>query len=229
MSQILLIEDDKTIRLALEFSLTREGYEVSTAADGIAGLNAARTTHPDLILLDLMLPKLSGFEVARELRNSGDDTPIVMLTALDEEQDKISGLDAGADDYVTKPFSTAELLARVRAQLRRQHREPQRSGPIVAGPLSIDPEAMRVEFGGKPIRLRAKEYQLLYALAAREGVLCTRQYLSLEVWDEAFLPTSRTIDTHIRRLRKAIDRDGWTFIRTEHGLGYRFDPRHEDA
>lgn len=224
MQQILLVEDDKTIRLTLEFALTREGYAVSSAADGAEGLEAARTTDPDLILLDLMLPHVSGTEIARSLRASGCDTPIIMLTALDTEADKVAGLDAGADDYVTKPFSTAELLARVRAQLRRTHHEPQLTETIVAGPLTIDPVAMRVEIDGEPVRLRAKEYRLLSVLAARRGALCTRQYLTQEVWNEVFLPTSRTLDTHIRRLRKAIQVDGWSFISTEHGMGYRFEP-----
>lgn len=224
MPHILLIEDDKTIRIALEFALTREGYEVSAAADGMAGLEAARTGNPDLILLDLMLPKLSGLEVARALRAEGDETPIVILTALDAEQDKVAGLDAGADDYVTKPFSTAELLARVRAHLRRRRGDAERLGPITAGPLFIDPAAMRVELDGVPVRLRAKEYQLLLVLAARRGALCSRQYLTQEVWGEVWLPTSRTLDTHVRRLRKVIHKDGWTFIQTEHGMGYRFEP-----
>lgn len=226
MPNILLVEDDKTIRLALQFSLTHEGYEVTVAADGVQGLDIAQSGGPDLILLDVMLPKLSGLEVARALREAGDDVPIIMLTALDRESDKIAGLDAGADDYVTKPFSTAELLARVRANLRRHGAtHAQTSERIVAGALEIDPVATRVYVGGSPVRLRHKEYLLLFALASRSGALCTRQWLSQEVWGEAFLPTSRTIDTHIRRLRKAIERDGWTYIHTEHGMGYRFEAK----
>ncbi len=229
MPSILIIEDDKSIRLALEFALTREGYEVSAVADGMAGLDAAQTADPDLILLDLMLPKLSGLEVASTLRSRGIETPIVMLTALDSERDKISGLDAGADDYVTKPFSTAELLARVRAQLRRSRHGTEPTAPITAGPLCIDPSATRVELNGKQVRLRAKEYRLLLVLASHAGALCTRPFLTQEVWGEVFLPTSRTLDTHVRRLRKAIRTEGWSFIHTEHGMGYRFDPVRTDG
>ena len=227
MSSILLIEDDKTIRLALGFTLTNEGYELTVATDGAQGLEVARTADPDLILLDVMLPKLSGLEVARLLRSDGNKVPIIMLTALDQETDKVAGLDAGADDYVTKPFSTAELLARVRANMRRRAESgSDKPSQIDAGALHLDMNGARVLVAGEPVKLRKKEYQLLFALASKPGVLCTRQWLSREIWGEAFLPTSRTIDTHIKRLRKAIERDGWTYIHTEHGMGYRFDPRH---
>ena len=230
MSSILLIEDDKTIRLALGFTLTNAGYELTVATDGAEGLEVARTTNPDLILLDVMLPKLSGLEVARLLRNDGNKVPIIMLTALDQETDKVAGLDAGADDYVTKPFSTAELLARIRANMRRQRRaNDDRPAQIDAGALHMDLDASRVLVAGSPVKLRKKEYQLLFALASRPGVLCTRQWLSREIWGEMFLPTSRTIDTHVKRLRKAIDRDGWTYIHTEHGMGYRFEPRRAES
>lgn len=230
MAHILLIEDDKSIRMALEFSLTRSDYEVSTAADGAAGLEAARTTKPDLILLDILLPKVSGIDVARTLRASGDDVPIIMLTALDRDEDKVAGLDAGADDYLTKPFSTNELMARIRAHLRRsRHSHDKPAGRIEAGELLIDADAMRVYVAGEPVRLRSKEYSLLIALAFRQGALCTRQWLAQEVWGEEFLSTSRTIDTHIRRLRKAIERNGWTYIQTEHGMGYRFEAKRENS
>ncbi|MBR3328666.1 MAG: response regulator transcription factor [Atopobiaceae bacterium] len=230
MSSILLIEDDKTIRLALGFTLTNAGYELTVATDGAEGLEVARTANPDLILLDVMLPKLSGLEVARLLRNDGNKVPIIMLTALDQETDKVAGLDAGADDYVTKPFSTAELLARIRANMRRQRRaNDDRPAQIDAGALHMDLDASRVLVAGSPVKLRKKEYQLLFALASRPGVLCTRQWLSREIWGEMFLPTSRTIDTHVKRLRKAIDRDGWTYIHTEHGMGYRFEPRRAES
>ncbi len=173
-----------------------------------------------------MLPKLSGLEVARQLRNDGSKVPIIMLTALDQETDNVAGLDAGADDYVTEPFSTAELLARVRANMRRRvESSAERPSQIDAGALHMDLNAARVLVSGNSVKLRKKEYQLLFALPSRPGVLCTRQWLSREVWGEAFLPTSRTIDTHIKRLRKAIDRDDWTYIHTEHGMGYRFEPR----
>ena len=220
---ILLVEDDRTIQMALQFALSRAGYETTVVSDGEAGLSAARTYDPDLILLDVLLPKRSGLEVARALRADGADTPIIMLTALDQEADKIAGLDAGADDYVTKPFSTAELLARVRAHMRRVRAKDELPPVMEMGELHIDTRAARVLVAGRPVRLRSKEYALLVALASREGSLCTRQWLSERVWGETFLPTSRTLDTHVRRLRRVIDVDGWTYIHTERGMGYRFE------
>ena len=223
MARILLVEDDNTISIALNYTLTGEGYSVTVAHDGAEGLAIARSDDIDLILLDIMLPKLSGLEIARLLRSAGNDVPIIMLTALGDEQDMIAGLDVGADDYVTKPFSTKELLARVRAQLRRSRRDVPKGGVIEVGALKIDFDVARVTVGGKVVKLRLKEYQLLQALAMREGALCTRPWLSQEVWGETFLPTSRTIDTHVRRLRKAIEKDGWTYVQTERGMGYRFE------
>ncbi len=223
MPSILLVEDDKSIRLAVEFALVKTGYEVNTAADGEAGLQIAYATNPDLILLDLMLPKKSGFEVARDLRTHHDDVPIIMLTALDREEDKIKGLDAGADDYVTKPFSTDELMARIRANMRRtQSAPPKNKGIIVAGEMSIDLDDAVVTVANERVSLRSKEYQLLVTMASRPGALCTRQWLLKEIWGEGFIGTSRTIDTHVRRIRKAIEKDGWTYIQTEYGMGYRF-------
>ncbi len=228
MAQILLVEDDKTIRIATEFALTQAGYEVSVAADGAAGFEIAKKMQPDLILLDLMLPKMSGFDVAQNLRQDGNDVPIIMLTALDREEDKIKGLDAGADDYITKPFSTKELLARVRANLRRvRPHENETKTVIEVGNLCIDTQAARVSVAGQTIDLRSKEYALLLTLATHPGVLCTRDWIAKQVWDEEFLSTSRTIDTHVRRVRKAINKDGWSYIQTAHGMGYRFEPRHE--
>ncbi len=230
MASILLVEDDKTIRLTVEYALTKAGYTVRTAADGQEAISLARETAPDLILLDLMLPKVSGIDVAKTLRHQGSRVPIIMLTALDREQDKVAGLDAGADDYITKPFSTQELLARIRANIRRVDPSDAETARVTtAGELMIDPGKSRVTVAGEPIDLRAKEYKLLLALASRPGALCTRQLLAHEVWGEEFLATSRTIDTHVRRVRKAIDRDGWTYIQTVHGMGYRFEAIHEDA
>ena len=212
MPRILLVEDDKTIQMTLEFALTRADYEVTSVSDGVSALEAARLTSPDLIL-----------------RAEGSNVPIIMLTALDRDEDKVAGLDSGADDYMTKPFSTTELLARIRANLRRATREGQRSDPVIeAGQLRIDTQAARVTVGGEPVRLRSKEYALLVALATHHGALCSRQWLTQEVWAETFLPTSRTIDTHVRRLRQAIERDGWTYIQTERGMGYRFEARQGD-
>lgn len=226
MSTILLVEDDQTIRIAIEFALTRADYAVTCAADGQAALEQAHAVKPDLILLDLMLPKLSGLEVAQTLRSQGDDVPIIMLTALDSETDKIAGLDAGADDYITKPFSTDELLARIRAHLRRaESASKDTAESIEAGDLHIDLRAARVTVGGQDVNLRSKEYKLLVALASRPGMLATRQWIAHEVWGEEFLSTSRTIDTHIRRIRKAIETGSWSYIQTAHGMGYRFEAK----
>lgn len=229
MASILLVEDDQTIQMALEFALAHAGYEVSSASDGDAALEVVSACEPDLILLDVLLPKRTGFEVARELRAAGKTTPIIMLTALDQESDKIAGLDAGADDYVTKPFSTAELLARVRAHLRRARSKNEPPPVIETGEIRINTRDRCVWVAGAPVRLRSKEYDLLVALARREGLLCTRPWLSERVWGQTFLPTSRTLDTHIRRLRKVIDVDGWTYIHTERGVGYRFEAKHKDG
>lgn len=224
MSSILLVEDDQTIRLTVEFALTKAGYAVTTASDGATALEYVHSANPDLVLLDLMLPKVSGIDVARNLRAHNNDVPIIMLTALDREEDKIRGLDAGADDYITKPFSTDELLARIRANMRRAGVSTSKSsGSIDAGELHIDLDAARVSVAGEPVELRSKEYKLLVAMASRPGALSTRQWLAEEVWGEEFLSTSRTIDTHVRRIRKAIDRNGWTYIQTAHGMGYRFE------
>ncbi len=230
MANILLVEDDQTIRLTVEFALTQEGYGVTTASDGAQGLKAAEEGCPDLILLDLMLPEVSGLDVARTLREEGVKTPIIMVTALDEEEDKIAGLDAGADDYITKPFSTKELLARIRANIRRAGIQTSRqSGVIEAGDLKIDLDGTRVYLDGEPVDLRSKEYALLVALASRSGALCSRQWLSEEIWGEEFLATSRTIDTHIRRIRKAIEGGDYTYIQTVHGMGYRFEVIRKDG
>lgn len=226
-STILLIEDDPTIRMTTEFSLTRAGYAVSSCADGREGLDTALSIKPDLILLDLMLPSLDGFEIAEKLRETDLETPIIMLTALDRDEDKVRGLDAGADDYITKPFSTEVLLARIRANMRRAGHgiaDGYPSGSITIGDLEIDMSNARVKVKDEVVSLRGKEYALLVALAQRPGALCTREWLSQEVWNEEFMPTSRTIDVHVRRIRKAIETPSdYTYIQTVHGMGYRFE------
>lgn len=226
MTTILLIEDDPTIRLATEFALTKQGWAVSSCDDGLKGYDTALSINPDLILLDIMLPGMDGFEVVQKLRNAQIQAPVVMLTALSDDKDKIRGLDAGADDYITKPFSTEVLLARVRAHLRRSELD----GVIVHTPqtfgdLTIDFDSQSASVNGVPVKLRSKEAQLLVALAQQPGVLCRRTWLTQKVWNEDYLRTSRTIDAHIQRLRSALDAvSDYTFIHTVHGMGYRFDP-----
>lgn len=231
MRTILLVEDDPTIRLTMEFALSREGHAVVTAADGVEALAKYEEAAPDLILLDLMIPRLPGLDVARMIRKEDTVTPIVMVTALGEDDDIVRGLDAGADDYLTKPFSTKELLARVRAQLRRADATGSASeAPLEFGDLRIDLQGARVFIRDQEVKLRAKEYGLLVALASRPGALATRQWLSREVWGEEFLTTSRTIDVHVRRLRSAIEpHSSWEYIQTVHGMGYRFQPTPTDA
>ena len=226
MATILVVEDDPIIRQTVEYSLKRAGFTVHAVADGNAALGAAKTVHPDLVLLDLMLPGMDGYEIAERLRTDDKETAIVMVTALDTERDKVRGLDAGADDYITKPFSMEELLARVRANLRRVRTRETLADEttIETGDLVIEPKSFRVSVGGKPARLRLKEFQLLVSLARREGQLATRHLLAEEVWGYEHLPSSRTIDVHIRRLRQAIeDQSDFIYIHTVHGMGYRFE------
>jgi DNA-binding response OmpR family regulator len=227
MATILVVEDDPVIRSTVEYALKRSGFETRAAADGNEALQAALEIEPDLVLLDLMLPGLDGYQVAERLRSSGHDVPIIMVTALDQERDKVRGLDAGADDYITKPFSMEELLARVRANLRRVKTMEvlAKDEVIEAGDLRVEPRSFRAFVKGTPAKLRVKEFQLLVALASRPGALCTRQRLAEEVWGYEFLPSSRTIDVHIRRLRQAIeDESDYIYVHTVHGMGYRFEP-----
>lgn len=227
MASILVVEDDPIIRQTVEYALKRAGFETHTSADGEHALQSARQLKPDLVLLDLMLPSLSGYEVAQKLREHDTDVAILMVTALGTERDKVRGLDAGADDYITKPFSMEELLARVRANLRRVKAKETLSDDnvIEVGDLVIEPRSLRVSVAGRQARLRLKEFQLLVALAKREGLLATRQMLAEEVWGYEHLPSSRTIDVHIRRVRQAIEEPSrFEYIHTVHGMGYRFEP-----
>ena len=227
MTNILVVEDDPIIRQTVEYSLKRAGFAVTAVGDGGVALETAARVHPDLVLLDLMLPGMDGYQIAENLRAEDKETAIIMVTALDTERDKVRGLDAGADDYITKPFSMEELLARVRANLRRVRAKETLADErhMEVGDLVIEPKSFRVSVAGKQVRLRLKEFQLLVALAQRQGQLATRQLLADEVWGYEHLPSSRTIDVHIRRLRQAIeDPSAFVYIHTVHGMGYRFEP-----
>ncbi len=227
MARVLIVEDDPIIRQTVEYALRRAGFDTLAAADGVEGLKLALDQLPDLILLDLMLPGIDGYAFAEQLRRKDKDVAIIMVTALDQERDKVRGLDAGADDYITKPFSMEELLARVRANLRRvRERQVLAEDKVIEiGDLVIEPAQVRVSVAGQPARLRLKEFQLLVALASNPALLMSRQRLASEVWGYDFLPSSRTIDVHIRRLRQAIeDPSAYVYIHTVHGVGYRFDP-----
>jgi DNA-binding response OmpR family regulator len=224
MSRILVIEDDPAILEGLEENLRFEGYEVLTASDGETGYARVRDFNPDLILLDLMLPAMSGLDVCRKVRDDGCRMPILMVTARSEEADRIGGLDMGADDYVTKPFSLGELMARVRALLRRAE-PPELPVRLTFNDVEVDFRRYAATRGGSPVDMTRKEFAVLRYLAARAGEVVTRDELLNEVWGYESFPVSRTVDNHIAALRSKLDgpdaRTG--HIRTVHGVGYRFD------
>jgi DNA-binding response OmpR family regulator len=231
MAHILVVEDDPVIRQTVDYALRRAGFETSTADDGSRALDMARDQRPDLILLDVMLPGMDGFSFAERLRSEDSDVAIIMVTALDQPRDLVRGLDTGADDYITKPFSMDELLARVRANLRRVRERAALStnSPIEVGDLVIEPSEFRVAVKGEQVKLRLKEFQLLLALASHRGALMTRQRLAEEVWGYEFMPSSRTIDVHIRRVRQSVEGPSdYSYINTVHGLGYRLEPVSKD-
>jgi DNA-binding response OmpR family regulator len=232
--RILVVEDDRTLRQALVFNLEREGYEVRGAVDGEQALAAARDGGIDLMLLDLMLPGMSGLEVMRTMRADGIDTPVVILSAKGGEIDKVVGLKVGADDYIAKPFSRPELLARVESVLRRERRAEatgdERSAEIRSGALVIDPSRHLATFGGEPMRLTTKEFELLAHLTAHPGRIFTRDQLLTRIWPFDFGGDSRTVDVHISWLRSKLRAlDGHNYFRTVRGVGYAFAPRQADG
>jgi DNA-binding response OmpR family regulator len=225
LKKILVVEDESTLVATLKFNLEREGFEVVTATDGEAGLSLAREEKPDLIVLDLMLPRIDGLEVCRILRRE-QTTPILMLTAKTEEVDKVVGLELGADDYVTKPFGMRELLARVRALLRRTERPAQDEGESLAvGDLRVDMARRQIFRDGQPLPLKPKEYELLLFFARHPGRAYTREQLLSEIWGYDFLGDSRTVDVHVRWLRQKIEEEPSkpTRLITLRGTGYRFE------
>jgi DNA-binding response OmpR family regulator len=221
---ILVVDDEPRIVDVARDYLQHAGFEVAIAADGPAALEAVRAREPDLIVLDLGLPGIDGLDVARELRRSSD-VPIVMLTARDDEVDRILGLELGADDYVTKPFSPRELVARVRAVLRRGERRPAASEDrIHLGAMTIDEARMQVSVGDRPVDLTPTEFQLLAALAAQPGRIFTRSQLLDAIHGVAFESYERAIDTHVKNLRRKLEPDPRKprYILTAYGVGYRF-------
>ncbi len=237
-TKLLIVEDEPTLLETLKYNLMRQGYEVVTAADGTQALPTARAERPDLVILDVMLPGLDGFEICRILRQEMS-LPILMLTARDEEVDKIVGLEVGADDYLTKPFSMRELLARVKAQLRRVRilreefeatgREPadrEGSGSVFTfGELAVDESRREVRRDGEVLALKPKEFDLLAFLARNRGIALGRSLILERVWGWDFDGGSRTVDVHIRWLREKIEEDPARPARilTVRGIGYRFD------
>jgi two-component system response regulator VicR len=226
MTTVLAIEDDPAILRGLADNLRFEGYEVITASDGETGYSLQKEHKPDLILLDLMLPRMSGFEFCRKLRGERNQTPILMLTARSEEPDRVLGLDLGADDYVTKPFSVRELLARVRALLRRSQPRADMPDELRFGDTEIDFRSYEARRDGELIEMTRKEFAILRFLAAHPNEVVSRDDLLNEVWGYESYPTSRTVDNHVAGLRAKLERDTSqpVHIKTVHGVGYKFVP-----
>ena len=228
--KILVIEDDRILREALRYNLVAAGYEVVVASDGGEGLVSARQSSPDVVVLDLMLPSLSGMEVCKALRRDGSILPIIMLTARDSEIDRIGGLESGADDYVTKPFSMRELIARVSAQIRRMQMIKSISQNATdeildLGELVINRASRNVTLNGKSVDLRPREFDLLTHMAANPGRVYTRDQLLHDVWGFEYIGDTRTVDVHVRWLRLKIEEDPARpkILGTVRGVGYRIN------
>lgn len=225
---VLVVEDEANIVTILTINLEKEGYRVLSAYDGQAGLELARREKPDLILLDLMLPKPNGFEVCRTLRDGGDTVPILMLTAREEESDKVKGLELGADDYITKPFSMRELLARVKSNIRRVAMPPRLDAGadlVTLGRLRLDNETATAYKDGEPLELSQREYELLSFLTTHPDKVFSREELMEHVWNyEGYVGDVRGVDVAVRRLREKLEDDPATprFVVTRRGLGYYF-------
>lgn len=233
-ARLLIVEDERPMRMALQDALTADGYRVLTAEDGESGLRRAIEEQPDLIVLDVMMPRLDGYALCAELRRLGRPVPVLFLTAKGQIEDRVRGLDAGADDYLVKPFSTEELLARVRALLRRARRlDPNRApATLQLGDVHIDFARQQAARGRKPLHLTAKEFAALRLMAEHAGEVISRERFLDAVWGYAAFPTTRTVDTHIASLRSKIEkhpeRPRW--IITVHGAGYRLElPSNSDA
>ena len=225
MTKILVVEDEASFSDALSYVLTKEGYEVVVADTGDGAVASFDKVGADLVLLDLMLPGLSGTEVCRQLRGRSN-VPIIMLTAKDTEVDKVVGLELGADDYVTKPYSKAELIARIKAVLRRQSDLSESIDPVlVAGPVRIDVERHQVNVNNESISLPLKEFELLEFLVRNSGRVLTRAQLIDRVWGSDYFGDTKTLDVHVKRLRAKIETDpaNPVFIQTIRGLGYKFE------
>jgi two-component system response regulator RegX3 len=227
LSRVLVVEDEESFSDALSYMLRKEGFEVSVAATGPSALTEFDRTGADIVLLDLMLPEMSGTEVCRQLRQRSH-VPIIMVTARDSEIDKVVGLEIGADDYVTKPYSPRELVARIRAVLRRQSPEVAESGAptLAAGPVRMDIERHVVTVDGAPVQLPLKEFELLELLLRNAGRVLTRGQLIDRVWGADYVGDTKTLDVHVKRLRSKIEPEPSAprFIVTVRGLGYKFEP-----
>ncbi|MFF2755172.1 response regulator transcription factor [Psychrobacillus sp. NPDC058041] len=233
MKRVLVVDDESSIVTLLKYNLEEAGFEVITASDGLEGLNLALNNHPDVILLDWMLPNMDGMEVCKELRIKKIQTPIIMLTAKDEEFDKVLGLELGADDYMTKPFSPREVTARVKAMIRRSGMSsdsqilPSKSSEelYIFGPLQVFPERFEVLLNNNPIEFTPKEFELLVYLIENKNRVLTRDQLLSAVWNYDFAGDTRIVDVHISHLRDKIEENSRKpiFIKTIRGLGYKFE------
>jgi DNA-binding response OmpR family regulator len=225
--RVLVVDDEPMVREVLAKYLEKDGFEVATAEDGEQALARCAESTPDLVLLDLMLPKIDGLEVFRRMQGAGAQTPVIMLTAKGEETDRVVGLELGADDYVTKPFSPREVVARVRAVLRRSASAATNgANSYTVGRLAIDPGRREATVAGRPVKLTRKEFDLLHYLASRPGITFTRVELLEDLWDFAYSGDTSTITVHVRRLREKIEPDPSdpTHLITVWGVGYRFEP-----
>jgi two-component system, OmpR family, response regulator RegX3 len=223
--RILVVEDEESLADTVRYNLEREGYSVAVASDGRKALDRFRTEGPSLVILDLMLPEMSGLDVCRQIRQISN-VPIIMVTAKDSEADKVAGLEIGADDYVTKPFSVRELVSRVRAHLRRagmRAAEPEED-VLNGGPVSLDVAKHEVHIRGETVGFPPKEFELLEAFLRRQGRLLTRDFLIEEVWGASYFGDTKTLDVHVKRLRKKVEQDPHQpkHLVTVRGLGYKF-------
>ena len=221
---VAIIDDDNSVRKSVALNLEQEGFKVLEAEDGVKGISLVEEKKPDVIILDIKMPRKDGFQVCKELRNKGISTPLILLTARSEEVDKVLGLELGADDYLAKPFGMLELVARVKALLRRNKGTKELEKIEFSG-IKIDFKAYKAEKESKPIDLSAREYRLLKCLIAKKGSVVTRDELLDEVWGYNTYPTTRTVDNHIARLRQKIEEKNTKtpkHILTVHGVGYKF-------
>lgn len=225
MPRILIIEDETPMRVALTDLLSSEGHRVLAAADGESGLQRALAEKPDLVLLDVMMPKLDGFALCTELRRLENHVPVLMLTAKGQVEDRVNGLDVGADDYLVKPFSAEELLARVRALLRRFQRQVKMPMKLKFGDVEVDLARQTAMRGKNPVHLTAKEFSMLRLLSEAEGEPVTREKFLDAVWGYTAFPTTRTVDNHIASLRAKLEKnpDAPRWLKTVHGVGYKLE------
>lgn len=224
MTDILVVEDDTTIRETVEFNLANSGFNVETASDGKEGLLKATRLKPKIVLLDIMLDKIDGFSVCEQIRSRNPEVIIIMVSALGSESDKLKGFSLGADDYITKPFSMNEMIARIKAHLRKAKVSSDGDPPIELGDIVINPAAYELTVKGKKVSLRPKEFQLLLVMAKEPAQIFSRDQLAQKVWGYDFIGASRTIDAHIQKIRSKVEKNSdYRLLTTIHGRGYKFE------